>query len=91
MKKIIVVLSVVFVAACQAYKENEQLKKFDLLLSVVNMTKCYVGSMKCEKNVAKLCNADGVWEDFRKCGALKQTCSMLPEDCSGYIGFACCK
>lgn len=57
----------------------------------VNPNKCWVpGKMKCENNKSYMCNYRELWEIYRNCEIIGQTCSMNPADTGGYPDIAMC-
>jgi len=51
---------------------------------------CSAGDMRCEGNVAQMCNADEDWENWQNCGSVGEICYTSSSHCSGYVGIACC-
>lgn len=48
------------------------------------------GEMRCDGDVAQMCNSNGDWENFQSCGAIGQHCYNDPASCGGYTDISCC-
>lgn len=88
MKKILVSVFILlsFLVACN-YEPSSQ-EKAILMISV--LSGCTPGDMRCDGNVAEMCNYNGTWIEQQNCTAIGETCSTSPANCGGYVGIACC-
>ena len=86
MKKILVVLIVINLLSCDFWGEE-----YDGDDVSYDIEQCVSGQMKCESDIAYMCNYQEWWETFKNCKSISQKCyyNDLVRS-SGYPNLAVC-